>query len=98
MYLNFYKRAIAFITSINAFCYQVTGVYGQQLAFPGAEGAGKFTSGGRGASATPTTVFEVTNVTRGRTNINNNAIFAGDSYIIKTKRGLETVAWNFIKA
>lgn len=31
-------------------------------AFPGAEGAGKFTSGGRGTSATPTTVFEVTNV------------------------------------
>lgn len=32
----------------------------QQIAFPGAEGAGKFTSGGRGTPTTPTTVFEVT--------------------------------------
>jgi pectin methylesterase-like acyl-CoA thioesterase len=34
----------------------------QQLAFPGAEGAGRFTSGGRGTAARPTTVFEVTNL------------------------------------
>lgn len=34
----------------------------QQLAFPGAEGAGRFTSGGRGTAAVPTTVFEVTNL------------------------------------
>ncbi|KAA9333512.1 pectate lyase [Hymenobacter busanensis] len=34
----------------------------QQLAFPGAEGAGRFTSGGRGTVAAPTTVFEVTNL------------------------------------
>jgi hypothetical protein len=34
--------------------------YGQLPAFPGAEGAGSFTSGGRGTSAVPTTVFEVT--------------------------------------
>ncbi|WP_242581912.1 pectate lyase family protein [Hymenobacter telluris] len=33
------------------------------LAFPGAEGAGRFTSGGRGTAAVPTTVFEVTNLT-----------------------------------
>ncbi|HVG00916.1 MAG TPA: pectate lyase [Chloroflexia bacterium] len=32
----------------------------QQLAFPGAEGAGRFTSGGRGSAKEPTTVFEVT--------------------------------------
>ncbi|RAK66037.1 pectate lyase [Hymenobacter edaphi] len=31
----------------------------QQPAFPGAEGAGKFASGGRGTAAVPTTVFEV---------------------------------------
>ncbi|WP_188811264.1 pectate lyase family protein [Hymenobacter cavernae] len=37
-------------------------VVAQQLAFPGAEGAGRFTTGGRGTSATPTTVFEVTNL------------------------------------
>jgi hypothetical protein len=35
----------------------------QQIAFPGAEGAGKFTSGGRGTTSTLTTVFEVTNLT-----------------------------------
>jgi hypothetical protein len=32
------------------------------LAFPGAEGAGRFTSGGRGTAAVPTTVLEVTNL------------------------------------
>ncbi|HZH64789.1 MAG TPA: pectinesterase family protein [Flavisolibacter sp.] len=34
----------------------------QQPAFPGAEGAGMYTTGGRGTSAIPTTVFEVTNL------------------------------------
>lgn len=34
----------------------------QTIAFPGAEGAGRFTSGGRGTAAQPTTVFEVTNL------------------------------------
>jgi pectin methylesterase-like acyl-CoA thioesterase len=34
----------------------------QQPAFPGAEGAGMYTSGGRGTTATPTTVFEVTSL------------------------------------
>ncbi|UOQ65977.1 pectate lyase family protein [Hymenobacter volaticus] len=32
------------------------------VAFPGAEGAGRYTSGGRGSVAVPTTVFEVTNL------------------------------------
>ena len=32
------------------------------VAFPGAEGAGRFTTGGRGSSAVPTTVLEVTNL------------------------------------
>ncbi|UOQ53673.1 pectate lyase family protein [Hymenobacter cellulosivorans] len=36
--------------------------WAQQLAFPGAEGAGRFTSGGRGTQQQPTTVFEVTNL------------------------------------
>ena len=39
----------------------------QQLAFPGAEGAGRFVSGGRGRAAGPTTVFEVTSL--GDTNV-----------------------------
>ena len=34
----------------------------QTLAFPGAEGAGKYVSGGRGTKLFPTTVFEVTNL------------------------------------
>ncbi|MVN77378.1 pectate lyase [Hymenobacter sp. HMF4947] len=35
---------------------------GPLLAFPGAEGAGRFTTGGRGTAAVPTTVLEVTNL------------------------------------
>ncbi|KAA9338187.1 T9SS type A sorting domain-containing protein [Hymenobacter busanensis] len=34
----------------------------QLISFPGAEGAGKYTSGGRGTATVPTTVFEVTNL------------------------------------
>ncbi|MCB2379875.1 T9SS type A sorting domain-containing protein [Hymenobacter sp. BT635] len=34
----------------------------QLVAFPGAEGAGKFTKGGRGTLTVPTTVFEVTSL------------------------------------
>ncbi|WP_460609854.1 T9SS type A sorting domain-containing protein [Hymenobacter terrigena] len=38
-------------------------VRGQRLvSFPGAEGAGKYTSGGRGTAAAPTTVYEVTSL------------------------------------
>jgi pectin methylesterase-like acyl-CoA thioesterase len=36
--------------------------HAQQIAFPGAEGAGRFTSGGRGTVPVPTTVFEVSNL------------------------------------
>jgi len=36
--------------------------FAQQPAFPGAEGAGMFASGGRGTTSAPTTVFEVTNL------------------------------------
>jgi pectate lyase len=34
----------------------------QLVSFPGAEGAGRFTKGGRGTAAVPTTVFEVTSL------------------------------------
>ena len=37
-------------------------VAAQVPAFPGAEGAGMYTTGGRGTTSTPTTVFEVTNL------------------------------------
>lgn len=37
-------------------------MHAQLIAFPGAEGAGKFTSGGRGTPASPSTVYEVTNL------------------------------------
>jgi hypothetical protein len=36
--------------------------YSQLVAFPGAEGSGRFASGGRGSSTVPTTVYEVTNL------------------------------------
>ena len=41
------------------FCFHKA-AFAQLPAFPGAEGAGKFTAGGRGTTAVPTTVFEVT--------------------------------------
>ncbi|MCB2409693.1 T9SS type A sorting domain-containing protein [Hymenobacter lucidus] len=38
------------------------GAQAQLISFPGAEGAGKYTKGGRGTAAVPTTVFEVTSL------------------------------------
>ncbi len=44
-------------------CFASQGILmAQQLAFPGAEGAGRFTSGGRGVVGSPTTVFKVTSL------------------------------------
>ncbi len=42
--------------------FTLQSVRSQQIAFPGAEGAGRFASGGRGTTGVPTTVFEVTNL------------------------------------
>ncbi|MFT3845991.1 MAG: pectinesterase family protein [Lacibacter sp.] len=39
-----------------------TALTAQQISFPGAEGAGRFTTGGRGTVDVPTTVFEVTHL------------------------------------
>ncbi|WP_144885375.1 pectinesterase family protein [Lacibacter cauensis] len=52
------KRIVAFLSLL--FCGSV--MHAQQIAFPGAEGAGRFTSGGRGTVSVPTTVFEVTHL------------------------------------
>lgn len=49
------------------FVTSVSFLYSQQIAFPTAEGFGKFTSGGRGTLAIPTTVFEVTNLSDANT-------------------------------
>ena len=60
MIMNSYlpKRTITFLFLL--FCAMVMNA--QQIAFPGAEGAGRFTSGGRGTVSVPTTVFEVTHL------------------------------------
>jgi hypothetical protein len=43
-------------------CFVITNTIAQQLSFPSAEGAGKYTKGGRGTVASPTRVFYVTNL------------------------------------
>lgn len=64
--MHIFTRRIAhfpkllFIISI--FITVVIRTQAQQPSFPGAEGAGMYTTGGRGTSTTATTVFEVTNL------------------------------------
>ena len=57
----------AFYARPASFCLALLGLaarpaLAQLPAFPGAEGAGKYTTGGRGSAAIPTTVLEVTNL------------------------------------
>ena len=52
------KRIVTFLLLL--LC--TSAVTAQQIAFPGAEGAGRFTSGGRGTVSVPTTVYEVTHL------------------------------------
>lgn len=51
------------VTLLLLLCGTVLFSNAQQIAFPGAEGAGRFATGGRGTVSAPTTVFEVTNLT-----------------------------------
>lgn len=55
---NFTYRALALFVLL----FTITNTQAQQPAFPGAEGAGMYTTGGRGTISTPATVFEVTNL------------------------------------
>lgn len=57
---NFTRRYALVLCSLLIFIAART--QAQQPAFPGAEGAGMYTSGGRGTSTDATTVFEVTNL------------------------------------
>lgn len=55
------KRFFTFLFTV-LLCFVSQLVFAQQPAFPGAEGAGMYASGGRGNATTPSTVFEVTNL------------------------------------
>ena len=56
------KTTVAKLFCACALLLGTTNISAQKLAFPGAEGAGKFVTGGRGTAANPTTVFEVTSL------------------------------------
>nr|WP_294897034.1 T9SS type A sorting domain-containing protein [uncultured Pedobacter sp.] len=58
------KKLLSIFCGIITSCFSIsTSVIAQTKSFPGAEGAGAFTTGGRGTATVPTTVFEVTNLT-----------------------------------
>ncbi len=57
-----FNKSIFFLI-LMLFTASVSFLYAQQPAFPTAEGYGKFTTGGRGTTSVPTTIFEVTNLT-----------------------------------
>ncbi|MDB5252894.1 MAG: Pectinesterase [Flaviaesturariibacter sp.] len=61
-YASRYRATASFLTILGLLVFSCFSLQAQQPAFPGAEGAGKFTTGGRGTVSTATTVFEVTNL------------------------------------
>lgn len=71
MMLSFQQNKLCFLRKILTaalfFSFSILSLNAQQPAFPTAEGAGKFVTGGRGTTATPTTVFEVTSLDDGPT-------------------------------
>jgi hypothetical protein len=56
------KKSVSIVLAVMAVFFFSNLTSAQQPAFPGAEGAGMYTTGGRGTITTPTTVFEVTNL------------------------------------
>jgi hypothetical protein len=57
------NRTYFLILLTTVLCLAITqSAFSQLKSFPGAEGAGAYTSGGRGTTAQPTTVFEVTSL------------------------------------
>ncbi|MFP5041208.1 T9SS type A sorting domain-containing protein [Parasediminibacterium sp. JCM 36343] len=66
--MQYTKFFIKCLTILLLLAIAITQGNAQQISFPGAEGAGRFATGGRGTVANPTTVFEVTNLT------DNNAV------------------------
>jgi len=55
-------RTVAFAICSLFLLTHLSSLQAQQIPFPGAEGIGAYTTGGRGTSSVPTTVFEVTNL------------------------------------
>ena len=68
------------------FGLHVVPVFSQQKAFPTAEGAGSFVTGGRGTATTPTTVFEVTN-------LSDNGLPGSLRYAINTTATYRTIVF-----
>ncbi|HEY1115325.1 MAG TPA: pectinesterase family protein [Chitinophagaceae bacterium] len=61
MFLPNIKKTLSNLLLLAFLCI-ASSAQGQLIAFPGAEGAGKYTTGGRGTATTPTSVFEVTSL------------------------------------
>lgn len=60
---NTLLRTVAMATCSLSFLTNLSFLKAQQIAFPGAEGIGAYTTGGRGTASVPTTVYEVTDLT-----------------------------------
>ncbi len=75
-----------FFTTLLVFVFTIQFSLAQQLAFSTAEGAGKYTKGGRGTTTTPTTVFYVTN-------LNDDGLVGSLRYALTTTATNRTVVF-----